>query len=166
MQLRPAQSKDIRIGTIVYSRGSDGRKRKKKIIKVLLKTSMSNAFLGDDNCKYGLQGCFVKITPEDRTASICRIIKGQFPDDGSGFLYFKIVERAINDLILPKPKASKSRTKKKLDEWRYKVETWKYNKNSAISYLNGGIEHAVAAGLSARWIRKVIREGGIELTWI
>lgn len=105
-----------------------------------------------------------ELTIENRTLSICRMIRQQFPAGGEGKFMYSIIEKAIKD-------ASNTFTKRKVEtkEEGYRM---KYDLNlqvEACRFLLDEIPYAEICGVRSDWIRDIIKRGGFCLTkreWI
>jgi len=86
----------------------------------------------------------VRASDKEIANAVTRKIKPQFPcHQPEGALMFAIVENAIKDL----------------------VSVGDANQSTAKHYLNGRMIHAEICGISADWIRRVLKEANLSIAY-
>ena len=81
------------------------------------------------------------MTRTQRIDAVCQKIRYQMPDTDDGDVMFGVIRQAVKDL---------------------------YSKRKAVrvaaeKYLAGHIDAAEICGVESEWVRRVLREGGIDL---
>jgi hypothetical protein len=81
------------------------------------------------------------VTRAQRIDAVCQKIRYQMPDTEEGDVMFLVLRQAVKDLY------SKRKTVRA----------------AAVKYLDGRIDAAEVCGVESEWVRRVLREGGIDL---